>query len=329
MNITKRGNHYRIQQQVNGKRYSVTVDHKPKKIEAMILIEKEIRKEPNKIKNMTLEDACYAYNKSKDNIVSPSTIVGYESIIRNLPTEFAKTYIVSFTSATIQQLCNEWAKTKSPKTVKNRIGYVYTVLKHYDIDVKQPTTPQNIKKPPYIPTAEEVEKILAHLKPTKYWVGTMLGVFGLRRSEILALTIDDLAGNILTVNKASVPSSTKADSFVTKSTKTAASIRTVVLPDNVVERIKEQGYIYKGDAGGLYKALTRAQTELGIQHFPFHKLRHFFASYALQSGKYTDKQIQEMGGWTDGSRIMKMVYQHALDMDNAKKSMADMIGALS
>ena len=327
MSIVKRGNSYRIQQMVDGVRYSVTIDHEPGKREAKALIDMEIRKSPKKVGNMTLADACRAYNNSKSNIVSPATIVGYESIIRNLPEKYANMYISVFTSAAIQQLSNEWAKTTAPKTVKNRVGYVYTVLKFYDIEVKKPTTPQNIKKQPYIPTSEEVEQILAYLKPTRYWVGTMLGIFGLRRSEILALTLDDLNGNILTVNKASVPSGTKSDSFVTKSTKTAASIRTIILPDNVVERIHEQGFIYQGEPGGLYKALQRAQRDLGIQHFPFHKLRHFFASYAHQAG-YTDKQIQEMGGWTDGSRIMKMVYQHALDMENAKKSMAEKLGSL-
>lgn len=328
MTIRQRGkNSYRIEQMVDGKRYSVTVDHKPKKAEAQAIIEAQIRKNVKSVGNMKLTDACVAYNKSKDNIVSPSTIMGYESIIRNIPEKFAKTYIRSFTSSTIQELSNEWAKNTAPKTVKNRVGYIYTVLKFHDIDVKQPTTPQNIKKPPYIPTSEEIEKILAYLKPTRYWVGTMLGIFGLRRSEILALTLDDLNGNILTVNKASVPSGTKSDSFVTKSTKTAASIRTIILPDNVVERIHEHGFIYQGEPGGLYKALQRAQRDLGIQHFPFHKLRHFFATYAHQNG-YTDKQIQEMGGWTDGSRIMKMVYQHAMDMENAKKSIADKLGNL-
>ena len=173
-------NSYLIEQMVDNKRYSVTVDHKPKKAEAQALIEAQIRK-----------------------------------------------------------------------------------------DVKS----DMIKEPPYIPTSEEIEKVLTYLKDTRYWVGVMLGVFGLRQSEILALTMDDLNGNILTVNKASVPSGTKSDSFVTKSTKTAASLRSIVLPDNVVERIHEQGFIYKGD--DLSKALKRAQRDLGIPHFTFHKLIHF------------------------------------------------------
>ena len=327
MTIEQRGKKFRIKQMVDGHMYTVTLDHRPKKAEAQALIEAQIRKEPKNCANMTLLGACHAYNKAKSNIISPATIVGYESTIRNIPEKYGKMHIASFTSANLQELTNELSASVSPKTVKNRIGYIYTVLKYHDIELRQPTTPQNIKKAPYIPTSDDITQILAYLKPTRYWVGTMLGVFGLRRSEILALTLDDLNGNVLTVNKATVPSGTTSDSYVTKSTKTAASIRTIILPDSVVERINEQGYIYIGEPGGMYKALQRAQRDLGIPRFPFHKLRHFFASYAHQSG-YTDKQIQEMGGWADGSRIMKMVYEHAMDMDNAKKSIADKLGNL-
>jgi integrase len=72
--------------------------------------------------------------------------------------------------------------------------------------------------------------------------------------------------------------------------------------------------------------MTDIQKKLGIPHFSLHKMRHFFASYMHQLGM-SDKQIQEAGGWkTDG--IMKTVYQHAMNMDEAKKKMADSIGGL-
>ena len=327
MTIEQRGTKFRIKQMVDGKVYTVTVDHKPKKAEAQALISAQIQKCPKSVKNMKLEDACKNYNKAKSNIVSPSTIMGYESIIKNIPESYAETYISVFTSASLQELANEWAKSNSPKTVKNRIGYVYTVLKYHDILLKQPTTPQNIKEPPYIPTEDEVSRILDYLEPTQYWVGMMLGTLALRRSEILALTMDDLNGNMLTINKAMVPSNTKADGYVIKATKTAASIRTIPLPDEVVARINEQGFIYNGEPGGLYKALKRAQRDLNIRSFSFHKLRHFFASYAHQNG-FKEKQLQEFAGWADSSRIMRQVYMHAMDMENAKKSMSDMIGSL-
>ena len=42
---------------------------------------------------------------------------------------------------------------------------------------------------------------------------------------------------------------------------------------------------------------------------------------------FTDKQIQEFGGWKTDA-IMKSVYQHAMEMDEVKKNMANNIEGL-
>ena len=65
---------------------------------------------------------------------------------------------------------------------------------------------------------------------------------------------------------------------------------------------------------------------LGIPRFPFHKLRHFFASYMHDLG-YSDKQIQEFGGWKS-DHIMKSVYQHAMDMQEVKNNISNNIDNL-
>ena len=62
MTIEKRGNKYRIKQMVDGKVYTVTVDHKPKNKEAQLLISAQIQKCPKSIINMKLEDACKNYH---------------------------------------------------------------------------------------------------------------------------------------------------------------------------------------------------------------------------------------------------------------------------
>lgn len=314
----KSGN-YRIRQMVNGQRISITLDHRPKKNEAEALIQDMIKKPVKRPKALTLTKACQAYNESKSNILSPTTIRGYESTIRNLPLEFDK-YISEYNSALLQSLSNTWAKTCSPKTVRNRVSYIYTVLTFFEVELKQATIPQDIKEPEYIPTEDEVAAVLNHMKDTKYWAATMLAVQGLRRSEILALSLDDLDGNVLTINKAMVPNTD--EQYIIKSTKTSASTRQIVIPDSVADRIREQGFVYKGDPGGIRKNLIRSQQALGIRHFTLHALRHFFASF--MNGKMTDKQIAELGGWRDGSRVMKLVYQHALRMDEAKREAASL-----
>jgi hypothetical protein len=42
---------------------------------------------------------------------------------------------------------------------------------------------------------------------------------------------------------------------------------------------------------------------------------------------YSDKQIQEMGGWKS-TRILDTIYKHAMEMDKAKISAANDMGAL-
>ena len=90
--------------------------------------------------------------------------------------------------------------------------------------------------------------------------------------------------------------------------------------------IRKQGYIYNGMPGTLYKMLQKFQDKAGIPHFSLHKMRHFFASYMHSKG-YTDKQIQAVAGWkTD--KVLKEVYQHAMDMDEAKAKMSSDISSL-
>lgn len=316
---------YRITQTENGKRYRITVDHKPTKTEATRLLADVIEKTPVTEASLTLNDACNQYIKSRDKVLSPATIRGYLKITRNIPGKFANMRLKQITNETLQAIVNDYTPGHSSKTVKNMSCFIVSVLSAHNITLKSPTLPQTEKKSPYIPTKEDITRIFEYLSGTKYEVPITLAALGLRRSEICALTLDDLNGNVLTINKAMVQDS--EGKWVIKSTKTTASTRTVTIPDALADLIRKQGCVYEGFPAMIYKHLKMAQRDLEIQPFTLHKMRHFFASYMHDIG-YTDKQIQEAGGWRDGSRIMKMVYQHAMEMDEAKKGMADSIGGL-
>lgn len=311
---------YRIKEMRNGKTYRITVDHKPTKSEAKELVEKRIGSYSNP---NSFECAADVYIKSKENVLSPATIRGYRSIINNMDDSFRKLPLDKITLQVLQTYINNYSATHSPKSVRNLNGFVIAVLKYNGSDVQSPRLPQKEKKPVYIPTEEDVRRILQEFKGHKYEAFIILATMGLRRSEICALTPGDLKGNVLTINKALVQDENKQ--WVIKSTKTTESTRTIVIPDTVVKLLKERGF-YEGNPENLYFCLSRAQKRLGIPHFPLHKLRHFFASYMHDLG-YSDKQIQEFGGWkTD--EVMKTVYQHAMEMDKVKSDMACNIGAL-
>ena len=311
---------YRIRKTINGKSYSLTIDHKPTLYEAEQLLMQKIEVPDNE----SFESAAKTYIQSKSNVLSPTTITSYESIVRNINQSFLKLKLHSITHKDMQAEVNRYSATHSAKSTKNYSGFLMGVLKFYDINIKSPKLPQDVRSTPYIPTEEEVKAIINEVKGTKYEVAFILASMGLRRSEICALTIDDLNGNTLTINKALVKD--KTGKLVVKTTKTINSTRTIEIPDKVAKLIRKQGYVYEGFPGQIYKRLIDIEKKLGIKHFSLHKMRHFFASYMHHLG-YTDKQIQAFGGWkTD--EVMKTVYQHEMEIEKAKKKMAGTFSTL-
>lgn len=310
---------YRIRQMVAGKYHSITVDHKPTKYEAEQLIEEIVN-----VGKYTLKSACDLYISSKSNVLSPATIREYKRKVAQIEPTFLKKQITDINTQNLQFEVNRYASTHSAKSTHDFSGFIMSVLKFYGCVVKSPKLPQNERKMPYIPTEEEVRRILEYIKGSDFEVPIVLASMGLRRSEICALTLDDLSGNTLSINKALVKD--ENEKWVIKATKTTDSTRTIKIPHELADRIREQGYIYKGYPGAIYNHLKAVEKKLGIEHFSLHKLRHFFASYAHNLG-YTDKQIQAFGGWKTDN-VMKTVYLHEMEMDKAKDSIAENFGNL-
>lgn len=315
---------YRIRKQIDGVKYQIVVDHRPTKKEAEYLLA-EVAKKPKTIK--TLQEAAQAYIEDRRNVISPSTLRGYLKLVRGIPEAFRSVPIRDMVSADLQALANAYAPNKGHKTVKNFVCFIQSVLRDYDIVLRTPTIPQKETKEIYIPTEDDMRKIFDELRGSDYEVPITLAALGLRRSEILALSVDDLQGNVLTVNKACVQDENGV--YVTKTTKTAASTRQIIIPAHIAELIREQGFVYNRYPSKMYYALQRACDACGVPRFPLHKLRHFFASYMHSLGLYTEAQIAELGGWSDGSRVMRQVYRHAMNLNEAAESMAANIDLLA
>lgn len=315
---------YRISQSDHGHRYRLTVDHKPTHSEAVRLMAALIASTPANCPRGSFRAACEQYNASKDNVLSATTLREYERYARLLPESFSRLPLMQITARDVQQVVNDLTPGRNPKTVANYAHYISAVLTSNGIRLPAPKLPQRIRSVQHIPSADEIRATLEALAGTEHDLAIRLCCFGLRRSEVCALTPEDLDGNTLHISKAVVKD--KDRRFVLKTTKTTASDRYVVIPADLADRIREQGYIYKYNPDNLYKALRRAQDRAGVSHFRLHALRHFFASYLHDLG-YSDKQVQALGGWSTDS-IMKSIYQHALDMDAAKNRASADLSAL-
>lgn len=299
---------YRIRKMYKGVAYSVVTDYKPTQREAIKLMDQEMDKTQNKKIRMSFEEASSRYIESRSNVISPSTIRGYQSIVRNLSDKFKRLIITDITNLDVQTEINTYSATHSPKTTSNACGYITAVLGMYCPNlILKIKLPQKIKKDPYIPTDNDIKKILDAAYGTQYYIPLILATFGLRRSEICALTIDDLDGNILTINKAKI--SDDHGEWHIKTTKTPESTRKLYIPDSIADQIRDQGYIYNGHPNSIICFLSRTEKALGMKHFSLHKFRHYYASTASSLG-VPDAYIMQAGGWkTD--HVLKSVYRHA------------------
>ncbi len=301
---------YRIRKTYKGKTYAVIFDYKPTQKEAMQAMAAELDKVKGKYDSMFFRGAAEKYIESKRNVLSPSTIRGYVGILKNLPQDFLDKRIQDITALDIQEEINRLAKEHTPKTVRNYHGFISAVLGIFCPNLKLTTTlPQKIKNEPYIPSDEDVRRILERAKGTEYEIPLVLACYGLRRSEICALRLEDIDGDIVHINKAIVQN--EKEEWIVKTTKTTASTREIIIPLEIAEKIQEKGYVYKGHPHSIVSYLSQAEEILGIPHFSLHKLRHYFAS-KMSAMNIPEANIMKMGGW-ETDYVMKGVYRHAME----------------
>ena len=319
MKVTKLKNgKYRIRPMINGEQRCFTFDFRPTKAD----IDKIIGDNSTTGKTSVSESVA-RYIETKERVLSPSTIKMYRAYLRNMPQWFLKLRLSEVDSYKLQTLANEIMRTHSVKYARNINALVTATLAIFAPSVNvRVTFPRKTLKDDYKPSNEDIKRILEESKGTMFEVALWLACFGLRRSEQICLTEDDLNGNVLTISKARVQD--KDNLWITKDyTKTAASVRQIILPDHVVDLIHKNGF-YKGHPNSIVCWLYKAQKRLGIPKFSLHYFRHF---YAAKMSTITDEaSVLELGGWkTD--YVFKNTYRYALpeNVDKAKEDASRLI----
>ena len=319
MKVTKLKNgKYRIRPMINGEQRCFTFDFRPTKAD----IDKIIGDNSTTGKTSVSESVA-RYIETKERVLSPSTIKMYRAYLRNMPQWFLKLRLSEVDSYKLQTLANEIMRTHSVKYARNINALVTATLALFAPSVNvRVTFPRKTLKDDYKPSNEDIKRILEESKNTMFEVALWLACFGLRRSEQICLTEDDLNGNVLTISKARVQD--KNNEWITKDyTKTAASVRQIILPDYVVDLIHEKGF-YQGHPNSIVCWLYKAQKRLGIPRFSLHFFRHFFA--AKMSTVTDEASVLELGGWkTD--YVFKNTYRYALpeNVDKAKEDASRLI----
>lgn len=272
-------------------------------------------------KDRTLADAYARYIEIKKNTLSPATVREYSRAAKADFPELMPLRLSRLTQEAVQSAVNVMSANHSPKSVRNAHGLLSAVLSMFAPEIRLNTRlPQSRKPDLYVPTEQEVEKLVRSIRGTELEKAVLLAAFGsLRRSECSALMISDIEGNIVHVNKAIVLGADKQ--WTLKQPKSKAGYRDIKMPDFVIERLKPapNGRIVNIMPVTITDYFADVRKKFNLPHFRFHDLRHYQASILHAMG-VPDKYIMERGGWSTDSTL-KNIYQHT--MSDKRKQVED------
>lgn len=263
-------------------------------------------------KDRTLADAYARYIEIKKNTLSPATVREYSRAAKADFPELMPLRLSRLTQEAVQSAVNVMSANHSPKSVRNAHGLLSAVLSMFAPEIRLNTRlPQSRKPDLYVPTEQEVEKLVRSIRGTELEKAVLLAAFGsLRRSECSALMISDIEGDIIHVNKAIVLGADKQ--WTLKQPKSKAGYRDIKMPGFVIERLKPapNGRIVNIMPVTITDYFADARRKFNLPHFRFHDLRHYQASILHAMG-VPDKYIMERGGWSTDSTL-KNIYQHTM-----------------
>ena len=216
----------------------------------------------------------------------------------------------------LQQAVNSLSQGLSPKSVRNIIRLVGSVLRENGYQVPAVALPARIRPDTHIPDRKEVQILMEAVRGSRWEVAVLLAALGpMRRGEIVAARLEDLEGNVLHVHRAAIEDE-HCKQVIKETPKTDASNRYILLPDYVADLIRKQGYVTNMTIKQISKGFNVLLKQIGLPPFRFHDLRHAFVSIAHAAG-IPDAYIMERGGWST-SYTMTQVYRHTLSQERQK-----------
>lgn len=304
---------YRCQVTVDGKRISVTSPDPLDAIAKAIALRDGKKRTPGA---MTLGRCIDEFISLREPVLSPSTVKAYRSYRKYRFQAHMDTKLSALDHRTLQRMVSEEAKTVSPKTLKNAWALVGASLKEYGVDtsgIVLPAVP--VAERPWL-TAEEVLVFCDKVRGEPCEIPALLALCSLRRSEIAALTWDDidLKNNIINVRKSLVEGE---DGFVLKKTnKTKGSTRKVpiIIPqlrDALAAVPEKKGRIITKHPNVIYQQVNRVCEKAGLPRCGIHGLRHSFASLC-HFLSIPPLECSRIAGWED-LRTMYKIYTHISD----------------
>ena len=154
---------WRVQVYYDGKTHSITRDTKREAEYAALEMQMQHKREVGRV---TVGKAIDAYIASKDGVLSPTSIEGYEKIRRNYLQSLMDVPLSSLNELVVQSAFNAEAKritrhgtTPTPKTMANVRGLFSAAMAQYGLHFS-PTIPAKRKRIRTLPEPQEIYSII-------------------------------------------------------------------------------------------------------------------------------------------------------------------------
>lgn len=262
---------------------------------------------------LSLGTAIDNYIKDNDAVLSPSTVNAYKSYRK---TRFKKYMDKDASEINWQRMVNEEAKLVKPKTVHNAWRLVTGALSHANVEFTPVNLPQKVKSERQWLDYDQIKTFCGVIKGKPYELGALLALNGLRRSELLHLTADDVDtdNGIIHVRGASVIGlNNKLTDKETNKNQTSARDVHIVIP-RLNELIRgKKGRLITTNPTTLYGLINGLCEKHGLPQVGVHGLRHSFASLAYHL-KWSESTTMREGGWSNPDTVHR-IYTHLANQD--------------
>jgi len=312
----KRGDSWRVQVYIGRDEYgkrkysSVTASTKKEaeRLAASVRINNHLKED------FTFIEASKHYIESRRNTLSPSTISGYEKIVRNHIGKIKNIRLSRITNDDIQRQLDDLAAGHSPKTVENARAFISSVLKNFAPELQlRLATPAKEKKERRIPSDDELQRILKSATDDFMRIAIELAAFGgLRESEVSGLYPDCVHEDCISIRRVMVE--TSGGNVLKETPKSFAGFRDVPIPIRLlgqlqqIDRSADQPLI-PYTPKQIRSRFETIRKKADCENISFHSLRHYFATYCHAQG-LPDKSIARIGGWENVSTLQK-IYEHS------------------
>lgn len=286
--------------------------------------------DPDEDVGIPLAEACRSYIEARGPELSPSTVRGYLGTLHTYiePDPIGELSVSSIRTRHAQEWISRMPAGMSSKTKKNHLGFLTAVISYYT-DGRRLRVRIARKDPQelHTPDAQEINRVLeAADQETR--LAILLGIFGMRRGEICAITQQDLdrRKNLVQINKALAKDVTGA--WLVKTPKTRSSVRWVQITPEVMAAIPKQDPIISCSPDCITNRFARAVQKAGVTPFRFHDLRSFFASIAVSSAiGASERTVMDIGGWKTPN-VLKQHYERSIS-DQRQKDTEKILNYLS